>query len=111
MIKTEGLAPEWEASWNPNEQGVMELSDARTDNDLTLVSSGPHLAHLHPNTSQRYLIKYNYKLAGEKVNRTGIAELQPKVPVVGVDLEQAREWDKSFPNQWNSVIKKNNMVL
>jgi hypothetical protein len=31
--------------------------------------------------------------------------------VDSVDLEQAREWDKSFPNQWNSVIKKNNMVL
>jgi hypothetical protein len=27
--------------------------------------------------------------------------------VDSVDLEQAREWDKSFPNQWNSVIEKN----
>ncbi|TXI33820.1 MAG: hypothetical protein E6Q58_02220, partial [Niabella sp.] len=71
FIKKEKLGPEWRANWSPNQQGIMQLTNARTDNDLTEVSTGSHLAHLHPNTSKPFIITFNYKLAGDIKNRDG----------------------------------------
>ena len=109
LIKKEGLGPEWGASWSPNKQGIMQLTGPQTDNDLTQFSTGPHLAHLHPNSSKPYIITFNYKLAGDVQNRFGYAELQPKAPVDGTDLEEGKKWGQSSPNQWNTVIEKNAM--
>lgn len=110
FIKKEKLGPEWGADWTPNQQGIMQLTNPRTYEDLIEFSTGPHLAHLHPNTTEPHIIKFDYKLAGDVKNRTGFAQLSPKAPVDGLDLSEGAKWGRQFPkNQWNTVLEKNGM--
>ena len=111
IFKKEKLGPEWGANWSLNKEGIMQLENPRNDKDLTQFSTGSKLAHLHPSTSKTYIITYNYKYAQDGVTRTGYAELQPKAPVDGADMDEAKKFSGSSneTSEWNTVISKGAM--